>query len=281
MRSVVVSLVLTIAPLGACAVGAVEPRDDVPQQDAATIQLDSGPTCRGNNDGVISRDEVIFAPGVQVHYRVNAASTVVPVNPHGTARMDGSFAWDFSSPDGDVLTLQAEAVSNQWFAAHYPGAQYVAPVDLRSGLVGIYRASETTVDLLGIAGAAMSDGTELRYDTAIPLLRFPLALGTSWSADAMTVDSTVNHTTVASRDHYDIVVDAAGELNLGILTFRKTLRLRVELTQRLPAGPGNRTIQYLWLTECYGEVARITSTNGEVDPDFTMGTEFRRLALQP
>jgi hypothetical protein len=46
-----------------------------------------------------------------------------------------------------------------------------------------------------------------------------------------------------------------------------------------PAGPGTRRIQYLWLTECYGEVARITSTDGEVDPNFTQAAEFRRLGF--
>ena len=69
------------------------------------------------------------------------------------------------------------------------------------------------------------------------------------------------------------------ELRLGVLTFRRALRLRIESTQRFPAGPGVRRIQYLWLAECYGEVARMTSRDGEVDPDFTEAVEFRRLGL--
>ncbi len=68
-------------------------------------------------------------------------------------------------------------------------------------------------------------------------------------------------------------------MNLGILTIRQALRVRIESTQMFRAGPGVRRIQYLWLTECYGEVARITSTDGEVDPAFTQAAEFRRLGL--
>ena len=45
------------------------------------------------------------------------------------------------------------------------------------------------------------------------------------------------------------------------------------------AGPGVRKIQYLWLVECYGEVARMTSRDGEVDPDFASAVEFRRLGI--
>jgi len=53
----------------------------------------------------------------------------------------------------------------------------------------------------------------------------------------------------------------------------------VEVTQRFPAGPGVRRIQYLWMVECYGEAARMTSLDNEVNPDFTMAVEFRRLGL--
>jgi hypothetical protein len=33
------------------------------------------------------------------------------------------------------------------------------------------------------------------------------------------------------------------------------------------------------MVECYGEIARMTSREGEVDPAFTMASEFRRLGL--
>ncbi len=61
--------------------------------------------------------------------------------------------------------------------------------------------------------------------------------------------------------------------------FTDALRLRIEITQTFPSGTGSRRIQYLWVAECYGEVARITSQDGEVNPDFTLAAEYRRLDL--
>jgi hypothetical protein len=104
-------------------------------------------------------------------------------------------------------------------------------------------------------------------------------MGNAWTAEATTVDSMVENTPVATRDRYDVTVDARGEVRLPELTFADALRVRVELTQRFPAGPGRRQIQYLWMVECYGEIARMTSREGEVDPAFTMASEFRRLGL--
>jgi hypothetical protein len=269
---------LCLFAIAAC--GPVEPRGGVPSSDGGYLPLpDGGPPCRGNNDGLISRDEVFFASGVQVRYRINPAGTMVRVDLRGQTRGDGTHVWDFSDPAGDLTSLTLETVEGKWFAADFPGAQYAARLDPRSALLGVYRASAETVDLLGVVGESEADGTRLRYETPIPILRFPLALGTSWNAQSLVIDGRLNHTPFASRDTYQIAADAAGELRLGILTFPRTVRVRVELVQQFPAGPGNRRIQYLWLTECYGEVARVTSRDGEIDPDFSLSTEFRRLSL--
>lgn len=236
-------------------------------------------TCRGNRDGVIARSEVAFAPGIEVRYRINPSGTLALVSSHGTQRADGSRAWDFTDRSGDTVTLSLLTTTSQWFAARFPGAQYAAKLDPRAASLGVYRASDTSVDLMGVVGPAESTGTLVRYDTPPSLLRFPLRVGDAWTADATTVDSMVENTPVASRDHYDITVDAHGEVRLPELTFADALRVRVETTQRFPAGPGRRQIQYLWMVECYGEVARMTSREGEVDPDFTMASEFRRIGL--
>jgi hypothetical protein len=244
-----------------------------------TPDVPAAPQCRGNRDGVIARSEVAFAPGIEVRYRINPAGTLALVSPHGAERADGSRAWDFTDRSGGTVTLSLLTTDAQWFAARFPGAQYAARLDPRAPNLGVYRASDTSVDLMGVAGAAERDGTVVHYDTPPSLLRFPLRVGAAWTADATTVDSMVENTPVASRDHYDITVDAHGEVRLPELTFADALRVRVELTQRFPAGPGRRQIQYLWMVECYGEVARMTSRDGEVDPDFGMATEFRRIGL--
>lgn len=265
--------------LGGCAAGPVDPQ---PQGDGGFITLPDvpdAPSCRGNRDGVIARAEVVFAPGVEVRYRVNPSNSVALVNSHGADRADGTRAWDFTDRSGSAVTLTLLDARGQWFEGRFTGAQYAARLDPRAPNLGVYRATDVAVELMGVAGAREADGTLVRYDTPVGLLRFPLRVGAAWTADATTVDSTVDNTPVASRDHYDVTVDARGEVRLPELTFPDALRVRVEVTQRFPAGPGVRRIQYLWMTECYGEVARMTSRDNEVNPDFTMASEFRRLGL--
>jgi hypothetical protein len=235
--------------------------------------------CRGNRDGVLQRDEVLFAPGVEVRYRVNPGGTVARVDVRGAVQPGGGRAWDFSDPAGELLPLTLIDARGQWFEGRFPAARYAARLDPRAPALGVYAANEREVQLLGVAGASAGVGTLVRYDNPIPLLRFPLQLGLSWVAEAATVDATVEHAPVASRDRYEVTVDAQGSVRLPALTFTQTLRLRLEVTQRFPAGPGTRRIQYLWLAECYGEVARTTSRDGEVDPDYREAQEFRRLGF--
>lgn len=260
----------------ACVQGAGEQTDAgnvyVPLADGGTA------SCRGNSDSVIDRSELQFIAGVEARYRVNPVGVGVTVNVQGT--MSGpTRVWDFSNTDGALVSLRLDPLASQWFAPMFAGAQYAARIDPRAATVGIYRATDTALELFGAAGEQQASRTILKYDSPIALLRFPLALNNHWTATAMVVDGMVDGQTVASRDEYDITVDAHGEVRLGILTFRDALRLRIETVQRFPVGPARRSIQYLWLAECYGEVARVTSRDGEVDPNFGIAQEFRRLGL--
>ncbi len=63
------------------------------------------------------------------------------------------------------------------------------------------------------------------------------------------------------------------------MTFPRTLRVRIKLTRTFPIGAPIARYQYLWLTECWGEVARVSSRFGETTPQFTEAEEFRRLGL--
>jgi hypothetical protein len=240
---------------------------------------DAAAQCRANNDGVIERSEVVFVPGVEARYRINPAGVGVIVDTAGAAGAGDSRVWDFTSTAGELVTLRLGEVAGQWFAARFEGGQYAARLDPREPVLGVYRATDTSVDLMGAVAESEATRTVLRYDGPVSLLRFPLRVGERWTASATTVDGIVEGTPVASRDTYTMAVDAHGEVRLGALTFRNALRLRVEIVQQFPAGPGRRRIQYLWLTECYGEVARITSTDGQVAPEFTTALEFRRLGL--
>jgi hypothetical protein len=267
--------------LAGCPAGPIDPRvgADGGDVDYHPLPQDAAVSCRGNLDGVITRDEVVFVPGVEVRYTINPSGTAATVDVNGGTLPDGRSAWDFSDPSGDRVSLVLSDVTGQWYAPQFPTAQYASRLDPRTPLLGVYQASADRVDLLGAVAEDEATGTQLRYDTPVALLRFPLALGASWVADGNVTDGMVEHTPVASQDHYEVSVDAEGEVRVAALTFARALRVHVEVTQHFPAGPGNRRIQYLWMVECYGEVARITSRDGEVDPNFTDAAEFRRLSL--
>lgn len=236
--------------------------------------------CRPNLDGVIAREEVVFVPGVEVRYRTNPAGTAAPVDTRGADLGGGRRRWDFSSAAGERVSLALLGTEGAWYAGSFPEAQYAARLDPRVANLGVYRATGASVDLLGLAGPRMSDGTLVRYETPVAVLRFPLRVGATWSVETRTnPEATVEHLPVASRDRYVVTVDGRGEVRTPAITFTDALRVRVEVTQTFPSGTGNRKIQYLWVAECYGEVARITSTDGEVNPDFTMAAEYRRLDL--
>lgn len=269
--------------VGVCFLGGACVMPEVPGRDAGGdvyVPLpDAMVQCRGNNDGVIDRSEVVFVPGAEASYRVNPPGVGVIVDTMGAMGAGGARVWDFTSTAGDLVTLRLTEVSGQWFERSFAGAQYAARLDPREPTLGVYRATDTALELLGAVGESESSRTMLRYDSAVPLLRFPLRLGDRWTSTAMTVEGMVDGTPVASRDTYALEADARGEVRLGALTFRDALRLRIETTQVFPAGPGRRRIQYLWMTECYGEVARITSMDGQVATEFTTAREFRRLGF--
>lgn len=276
-RRELVGVVGTALAMGACVMPVGPSRDGggdsyVPLPDAAV-------SCRGNNDGVIERSEVVFLPGAEARYRINPAGVGAVVDTAGTMRGDGTRVWDFTNPDGELVSLRVLDVSGQYFAAQFPTAQYAARLDPRDPVLGVYRATDTAVELLGAVGEMESTRTVIPYNPAVELLRFPMRMGSAWTVTGTTMNAMVEGTPVASRDTYAMTVDASGEVQLGALTFRNALRLRVELTQAFPAGPGRRRIQYLWMTECYGEVARITSMDGQVALEFTTAQEFKRLGL--
>ncbi|MCC7539611.1 MAG: hypothetical protein IT379_25540 [Deltaproteobacteria bacterium] len=279
-RAVSAWCIATSAAATVVACGPVEPRAFVPGDGSPPPLVDAGqPACRGNGDGVVARDEVVFAPGVEVRYRVNPPGTTITLDVDGEVGADGLRVWDFSSLGGDLYPLTLVTAADRWFASSFPAADYAARLDPRDTVLGVYDASDGELALLGAAGEDESSGTLLAYDQPVPLLRFPLTLGASWSTEAVVMDGRVGGAPVASRDRYDVTVDAVGEMRLGILTFSSVLRVRVEIVQTFPAGPGVRRIQYLWLAECYGEVARATSRDGEVDPSFGEAVELRRLGL--
>jgi hypothetical protein len=83
----------------------------------------------------------------------------------------------------------------------------------------------------------------------------------------------------AGKDTYEITVDAAGSLDLPDITFSQALRVRTKVTVEPAAGMAVVTRQASYVFECFGEVARVTSNNGEMNADFTTAAEVRRFGF--
>ena len=63
------------------------------------------------------------------------------------------------------------------------------------------------------------------------------------------------------------------------MTFTQTLRVRTTTTIEPAIGNTITRRQVGWVFECFGEVARATAPDNELNDDFTTTAELRRLGL--
>jgi hypothetical protein len=238
---------------------------------------DLAPACTPNNDGVIARSELQLRAGLAARYLVNPVGTTVTVAPEGRATPNGP-EWDFTSTAGEVVELSLIPVDTAWFAASFPGATYATVTDLGSRTLGIFRVTDSALEIMGYA-SEQPNQTLLVYDRPIQSLKLPIQLGDGWISTGRVTNGKLNGQPFASTDTYRISVDARGTAQLPYLTLDGTLRIQVQLTQTLPGGLPVTRIQYLFFHECAGEVGRMASPPGETNPDFTTAAELRRLAL--
>ncbi len=264
--------------------------DDVYSQPGPSSNVYHGvtaaPTCIGNNDGIVEASEMPTVIGAVASYRVNPYNTSVPVSLTGVE--DGSqYVWDYSNPPQLTPThFKVESLQNQWFAGHFPEGQYVTPLSLWDpNILGVYRNEGDTVMLLGIASAtspADPDFTLLVYDAPLVVFRFPLDVGATWEQTVTFSDATLKGVKNAGEETYRFVVDGRGRVELPQFSFDNVLRVRLKLTQRFVVSDGSPDIshiQYFFVHECVGEVARIVSHANETDNNFTAASEFRYLGL--
>jgi hypothetical protein len=250
------------------------------RSDAGYAVVDQAPACRSNNDGVLSRDELPFVLGGSARYLQNPDGTVATVDPVGEDSPDGP-TWDFTSTAGEAIDLPILPVAGTWFEAHFPGATYATYTDLASKTLGVFRLGDAGLQIMGYVSEAPNE-TLLVYDQPVDSIRFPLAVGDTWTMTGHVVNGLYQKLPVAETDTYKITVDEKGVVVLPFLRVNSTLRIRIEFDQALPGGLVNHTLQLLYFRECVGEVGRMVSPSsmtGEPDPNFTSAAVFRRLAL--
>ncbi len=268
-----------VALLAACG-----PNRTYPERAAYEGQPPAPLSCVPNLDGRIDAAELEAALGVPVRYLVSPAGARRPVDLAGSTDAQGRRVWSLSTDwaDDRVATLTASALAGRWYAASFPTGELVAPLDLGGLLESVYATDGSNLLLLGYASTreAPPEGkTLVVYTQPVALYRFPLENGKQWVSAGEVRNATVRGLPYAGRDTYQVRLDGVGQLELPDVTFTQALRARTTVTVEPSVGQSVQRRQVGWLFECFGEVARATSVDGEQQDDFTTTAELRRLGF--
>ncbi len=274
---------MALAALAACE----DNRTFVEALPPAEGELPALADCMPNLDGVIDAIEMTPTIGVSASYRVTPAGSTLLVDLVGEVDGNGGRRWDWSSSfvGEQALQLQAVALDAQWYAGSFEdheGNLFVTPMDVGGGIEGVYAHREDALYLLGMASAQEQPATGqtlLVYDPPVALLRFPLTVGDAWISVGEVSHATFAGLPYASKDTYEILVTRAGMLVLPDLTFTQTLQVHTRVTISPSVGASIMRRQVSMLFECFGEVARVVSQDGETAEDFDTAGEIRRLGL--
>ncbi|MDP1824832.1 MAG: hypothetical protein Q8L48_16370 [Archangium sp.] len=256
----------------------------IPPKEAYVAPTVAPLECIPNLDGRIEANELKAAIGIPVRYLASPPGTARPVALPGETNSAGQRVWDLSNDYADdrVATLSASAVAAHWFAPSFPNGEFVAALDLGGTTLGVYRNDGSDLLLLGYASreeAPTLGKTLVVYTQPVAIFRFPLENGKQWISVGQVTNATVRGLPFAGRDTYQVRVDGVGQLELPDVTFTQALRVRTTTTIEPAIGTSIVRRQVGWVFECFGEVARATAPDGEMNDDFTTTAELRRLGL--
>ncbi len=265
---------------GACSENLTVTKGRTPYAAGEAVPL----TCVPNLDGKIDATELSPAFDAPVSYLVSPAGKDQPVDLVPKPLAGGKQRWDYSvdQRDDQVAVISASRIAGKWYAAQFPESAFVAPFDAAGRTEAVYAHDAQAVSLLGLASRE-PDPAEGRtlfvYSTPVAVYKFPLAPGVSYTSVGEVKGATLRGLPYAGRDRYEVTVDAVGQLDLPDLIFQQVLRVRTRVTLEPAAGAATTQLQVSFLSECFGEVARVTSKAGEKTDDFTVASEVRRLGL--
>lgn len=272
---------LIAATTAACGENLTRLPSDEDYAPGVTAPLD----CAPNLDGRIDARELPTVLAQAAGYLVSPGGATRAVDLTGAVGADGSRVWDWSNDDASdgLVRLAAVPVTERWYAASFPNGQFAAPLDAAMTLDGVYARDVDGLVLLGLASRE-KDPPEGRtlwvYDPGIELFRFPLRPGDAWTSTSTVTNGLTRGLPYAGFDTYAIELDAVGELALPHLAFSQVHRMRTQVTVAPAIGAPRTVRQTAFLFECFGEVARATSRDGETSEDFTTAAEIRRLGLR-
>lgn len=241
-------------------------------------------SCEGDHDGAIDALEMEAVPGMSVPYLANATGSTAPVDVEGEL-VQGVTTWNLTEgPSAVHVEFDILDPSTQWWSSEFPTASHAVPLSAHDpDLLAIYASSDQAVHLLGLASRTESPSqgrTLLVYEEPVQMVRFPLTLGSSWTAESSFRDAEIYGVKNAGEESYAFEVDRSGTALLPGYAIEDTLRLRVDLSQTFAISttePTVTSIQYIWVRECLGELGRAISLPDEENPAFTEASELRRL----
>lgn len=279
-KSLLLALAASLFALTSCA-------DPLPENPASYEPYRAGELepldCVPNLDGQIDSDELAARVDTPVRFLVSPEGEHRPVDLAGTPRGD-QFQWDWSHevPSDQLAVIEASELSEKWYADEFPGGEFVGPFDLAGRTEAIYSRTDDALRLHGIASAQEDppEGKTLMvYNTPVELYRFPIEPGREWVSVGEVENGRVQGLPYAGRDTYQVEVDAMGELALPSFSFEQVHKVHTKVTLQPAAGESQTTRQVSFLFECFGEVARATSQEGEPEEDFGTAAEIRRLGF--
>ncbi|HEY1696811.1 MAG TPA: hypothetical protein VGG39_31845 [Polyangiaceae bacterium] len=235
---------------------------------------DGGAGCVPDHDGVVTRAELPMLAGLHASFLI---AENVTMTTGGVAQPDGSVDWDFSAAlSGDhTVVITTDDPSGQWFASKYPGATYTSKLSDTQTLLGVYQATASALDLVGVVtptnGAPV---TEVSYSPSAEILAVPMQMGSTWTSTSQ-VTGTADGIAAIYSEKYVSSVDAHGSLKVPYGTFDV---LRVQTTLTRTDGAIIETTQTMtFVAECFGPVARLTSKTTTY-PQAVPGDAFTQVA---
>lgn len=253
--------------------------DDVPAQDSDAVSLDAGVSCVPNDDGVIERGELPYVPGTQVLFVVNDDNTTVEMIDTAPTMGARGLEWDFSAtrPADRRVLDEVQNPMGRWWQPLYPTADFALAVDRAGSLWALYRRTETALQMLATVSRE-TGRTNVAFTPPVDVLRFPLREGLTWTVTS-SGNGIFNSIGTSTVNTYRFTVDRRGTVLTPAARFA-VLRLRMDLEQTVTGTVLRRTQRtYLFLSECWGLVARIASVDNESAVEFTRASEYRRLGL--
>ncbi|MFH1466438.1 MAG: hypothetical protein ABIO70_18790 [Pseudomonadota bacterium] len=270
-------LALALLSLWACSPGNPDLHDSGPEEPWTW-------DCESDGDGTITSSELPWATGVSVPYRANTAGHTATVAPDGVEQ-GGVTTWDFTASPGQLeVDFDLLDPAGLWCAGAFPSADYASPLFAHEiDLLAFIEVEDDGFRMLGLASREEQPAegqTLLVYDEPVVVERLPLSLGTSWTASASFSGAIIQGVANQGTEEYAFEVDRQGTLLLPGFSIEKALRLRVDVSQTFAVTSGENpveSVRFLYLKECLGELARITSLPGETGATFTEASEFRVL----